>query len=413
MSGGSEERPPLGTGGAGEDRAGHQNITGDSLPRDAAGAYQNSLGPDTGAALDFLDHLCGDGLRVLTSILPDGGRTTTATFAPRDRDRMAAWIDERQGVQNIYFTVNALYGPVTSKPNKGAVSAIRAVHVDVDPRPGEPLDAERERAERLLREFDPAPTVIIDSGGGFQGFWLLDEECPVGGSAELARLFRRGAQPGARGALTDAEREEVDAHEARLWEVVEARNLKVEANLQADACHNADRIMRLPGTVNLPGDKKRKKGRTARVASVVFDDWARRHRLEDLAPAPKPSGNVGATRRAVTERPAVGVDLDALPVDDLCRRVIVNGHDPDNPTRWDGALDPDGTWRGDRSKAVFWVACEMARRGCSEAHMLGVLLDPDLAISCPIPDDHIDPRRSALFMARLILREVLDGRRAC
>ena len=32
---------------------------------------------------------------------------------------------------------------------------------------------------------------------------------------------------------------------------------------------------------------------------------------------------------------------------------------------------------------------------------------------CSIPDDHIDPRRSALFMARSILNEVRDGRSAC
>lgn len=32
---------------------------------------------------------------------------------------------------------------------------------------------------------------------------------------------------------------------------------------------------------------------------------------------------------------------------------------------------------------------------------------------CSIPDDHIDARRTALFMARSILREVRDGRRAC
>jgi hypothetical protein len=32
---------------------------------------------------------------------------------------------------------------------------------------------------------------------------------------------------------------------------------------------------------------------------------------------------------------------------------------------------------------------------------------------CSIPDDHIDPRRSALFMARSILREVREGVRAC
>jgi len=30
-------------------------------------------------------------------------------------------------------------------------------------------------------------------------------------------------------------------------------------------------------------------------------------------------------------------------------------------------------------------------------------------LTCSIPDDHIDPRRSGLFMARSILREVRDG----
>ena len=37
----------------------------------------------------------------------------------------------------------------------------------------------------------------------------------------------------------------------------------------------------------------------------------------------------------------------------------------------------------------------------------------ELHVSCSIPDDHIDPRRSALFMARSILREVRDGDTRC
>jgi len=39
--------------------------------------------------------------------------------------------------------------------------------------------------------------------------------------------------------------------------------------------------------------------------------------------------------------------------------------------------------------------------------------DKTLGSSCLIPDDYIDPRRSALFMARSILREVRDGRQVC
>jgi hypothetical protein len=35
------------------------------------------------------------------------------------------------------------------------------------------------------------------------------------------------------------------------------------------------------------------------------------------------------------------------------------------------------------------------------------------AVNCSIPDDHISPRRSSLFMARSVLNEVRDGRSAC
>jgi hypothetical protein len=38
---------------------------------------------------------------------------------------------------------------------------------------------------------------------------------------------------------------------------------------------------------------------------------------------------------------------------------------------------------------------------------------PGDAGMCFIPDDHIAPRRSALFMARSVLNEVRDGRSAC
>jgi len=39
--------------------------------------------------------------------------------------------------------------------------------------------------------------------------------------------------------------------------------------------------------------------------------------------------------------------------------------------------------------------------------------DADARRLCSIPDDHIDPRRSALFMARSVLREARDGDRTC
>jgi hypothetical protein len=32
---------------------------------------------------------------------------------------------------------------------------------------------------------------------------------------------------------------------------------------------------------------------------------------------------------------------------------------------------------------------------------------------CSVPDDHISPRRSALFMARSVLRDIRDGVQPC
>jgi len=50
-------------------------------------------------------------------------------------------------------------------------------------------------------------------------------------------------------------------------------------------------------------------------------------------------------------------------------------------------------------------------RHWSEAHGEG--LHRPLHDHCSIPDDHIDPRRSALFMARSIFGDARDGDRTC
>jgi len=193
--------------------------------------------PDSGAAIQFLQAWQEGGPWVLTSIAPDSGRTSTRTFHDGQEQKLRVWIDERQGRQNIYFSVNRLRWDVKKKAKKTDVSQVVALHVDVDPRPGEELGPERERALRMLREFTPPPTVIIDSGGGYQGFWVLREPIDVIGEDHMAEL--------------------------------EAYNRQLEVFLGGDHCHNIDRIMRLPGTINVPGEKKRRKGRQEALATVV------------------------------------------------------------------------------------------------------------------------------------------------
>ncbi|MEM6824443.1 MAG: primase-helicase family protein [Pseudomonadota bacterium] len=368
-----KETPGAGqrTGGKGE----HDNHHPDIIAPNIADLSQRGE-PDRllDEAVAFLMDWCRDGPWVLTSIVPDGG-TTTETFHATDASiaQMRTWIGARLGKQNIYFTVNRTYGDVESKPNKGAIAAIRAVHVDVDPRPGEDVGAERARAVCKLREYHPPPTVIIDSGGGMQGFWLSEDEADVGGSAELAHLFWRDAKPEVRGPLTETERAEVNAHKSRLAATVEGRNLKVEVSLQADACHNADRIMRLPGTVNVPNKKKRGRGRVPTVTSVFEAEWSRRYPLEAFPDVelPKRGDFNGNSVELPADLPKV--ELEKLQISDRCRMLIVNGDDPDDPTKYPS-----------RSEVLFAVLCEMVRAECSDEQMAAVILDREFEISAHV-----------------------------
>jgi len=354
----------------------------------------------TSDAVQFLQGWAPEGPWVLTSIVPDGGGITTATFGPATTAQMHQWIDARQGRQNIYFTVNAVFGDVEVKPNKGAISGICAIHVDVDPRPKEDPEAERERAFKLLRAYDPPPTVIIDSGGGAQGFWRLGGDVPTGGSRALSELVRRDSDKKAK-PLTPEERALVDAHLARLADLVERRNLAVETALQADACHNADRIMRLPGTINVPGEQKRKKGRTARLASVVEVDWTRLYSLDAFPRAPEVVASAG-TPPAGGQAPVVLSanlpridDLTSLGLDDKWQAIIVQGADPEEPGRW-----------ATRSEAVWAVMCHMVRAKCTDDQIAAVILDPDYKISGHVLDQKPSPER---YAARQIARARVEA----
>lgn len=373
--GGNEKRPPAGKREGAPEGDRRQLATGEKVPETGGARDHEHLLPDPDAAVAFLEAWRPGGPWVLTSIVPDG-KTTTATFPGTEAgvEQMRGWIDRRQGRENIYFTVNRTFGEHESKPKKLHIRAAHALHVDVDPRPGEDPEAEKERAVKLLREYKPAPTVIIDSGGGAQGFWLLD------GGVDLP------GEPG-----------DESRHHA-----VEDRNLRIEADLQADACHNIDRIMRLPGTINLPGEKKRKKGRVPCLASVVEANWDRRYRLEDFPPAPRGAQAAGGGAVAAVSAAELPEGLpDLMGAEDprllspsaLERAVIMHGLPPDDPGRFSS-----------RSEALFHVLCARVRAGVPDDVLAAMILDPDLGIS-----EHVlgqpKPRQ---YAARQIARAKAD-----
>ena len=176
---------------------------------------------------DFLERYRPGGPHCLTAIVPDGN-TETATFT--DPKQAEAWARERNvSGKNIYFHVNKVKANLKRKAAKEDISRIDFLHVDLDPRIGEELDAERERIRKRLNgslEVDciPAPSLVIDSGGGYAAYWRLAVPVEVGGDADK---------------IADVER----------------YNIELANRLGGDNCHDASRLMRLPGLTNWPNKK--------------------------------------------------------------------------------------------------------------------------------------------------------------
>lgn len=197
---------------------------------DQTNASNMALAPSEVNSVDFLEWMRPAGPWVLSAIVPDG-RITTLTFTSDKSEQMRQWIASRNGAENLYFQVNSSGDKkLAKKASKDDIVAADWLHVDVDPKFGEA------KADILARvqAFRLRPSAVIDSGGGYQAFWRV--------------------------ASTD----ELDD--------VEATNRWLAAELGGDHCHNIDRIMRLPGTTNVPNKKKRKVGREPCLAVVVWLD---------------------------------------------------------------------------------------------------------------------------------------------
>ncbi|MEA2754278.1 MAG: putative primase/helicase [Aliidongia sp.] len=210
---------------------------------------------DTEAAVNFLQKFRLAGTVCLVAIVPDGP-TEGRTFDISDQAALRAWIEERQGRKNLYFTVNEARRGLHKKPAKDDMITAHAIWIDVDPREEEEKTAggfERERvrlaalADELQHGAVP-PSFIIDSGNGHQFFWLLDQPCALDPAATA---------------------------------IVEALGKGLRMRYGGDAVENVDRIMRLPGTLNLPTKSKRERGRGPAVAKLVASA-GRRYSLPEL-----------------------------------------------------------------------------------------------------------------------------------
>lgn len=333
-------------------------------------APADNLKPDPDAAIDWLRWYEPEGPWVLTAILVDppskGRRTFTQTFGPKMEDNAHRWIDERNAGRvkhNVYFMVNRPFGPLDDRVAEKGVEEVPFLHADIDPKTGEDFAAGRRRIWKRLRDAPLPPSAIVDSGNGYQPYWRLDKSVYIGGNDD---------------AIAETK----------------AYNIYLRDQLGGDNCQDLSRILRLPGTINWPSAKKRGQGRVPRLASVVERHDDRVYPLAAFTPAPvsyESRGPADGAPHVQISENLPRIALDELPeaVTPRTRMLIVQGDDPDDPTRY-----------GSRSEVVWAVVCEMVRAGCTDDQIAAIITDPDYGISAHV----LAQKRSMEYPKRQIER---------
>ncbi len=356
-----------------------------------------SLTPQYGKTIEFLQLWCPEGRWVTTAIDPKKKRPLeTQTFEAADHAKCEEWLTKQGDLgMNLYFQVNPLRVVISGKglrPSREHVEKLVALHVDVDP-PTPPkellapdraadLDAfyagERERILGMLREPPsgiPPPTCINFSGGGFQAFWHLEVPRTLDGT-------------------------EADYEDAALY------NKRLEQVFRADPCHEVAHLMRLPGAINRPNEKKiKEKGRTARRAELIEWHPERVYGIgefekatDDAAPSPSATGHVVKLSTDVQRFSSVD-EIEQLKGKEYaqCRVVIVQGLDPDNP----GKHPSKSEWQ-------HFVCCEMVRAGCDDDTIYSVITDPEFGVSKTVLEKGRGAERYAVRQIERAREEAID-----
>lgn len=295
--------------------------------------------------ISFLKRVHPDRPWVLTAIEPSQKGIETRAFLPGQEAEAEAWIAENNGRRNLYWSVAEVLEPENKKAERENVKAVHWLHVDIDAGPGD-LVEELKRIKKLvttnLPTGVPKPTIVLFSGGGYQAFWQLDEPIPIHGNIEAA-------------------------NEAARY------NKQLELLFGGDSCHNVDRIMRLPGTMNIPNQRKIAKGRVPVEAEVVPGEGPI-YNLADFTPA----ADVGRTEAGEVEIsgnvPRLNIAQDIVTehgCPDRVAVIIANGRDPDQPKEGDNS----------RSAWLFDAVCQMVRANVPDDVIYGVITDPGFKIA--------------------------------
>lgn len=307
--------------------------------------------PDPDAAVAFLEALRPGGPWNVTAIVPDGP-ISSATFT--DHDEARAWIARHADRANLHFVPNPAPAPSGKggRVRKDDVPTIEYLHGDYDVdkiAKGQDLDGLSLPQRKAAVEDDMAfsgltPAMLIDSGGGLQGLWKLAEPLPA--TPENIE-WAEGANRWLAGKFAGGEPE----------------------------CANIDHLLRLPGTLNFPNEKKRKRGRTL-VATRLVSSTGELHDRAAFGQVAAPSKLAADIDLGV---PELVTDLDALAAEyGLPERLVTIIRD--------GRLPEPKHGDDSRSAWLFDATCGLARHGVPGEVIAGVLLNSEWGISASIYD---------------------------
>lgn len=315
----------------------------------------SNLKPDPSRAIEFIRWLTSEAPLHLESMANRGkAKPKAKAFGLSDHEQAVSFVasgnaDDVQ--RNMYFLPNAEF--LEGARKKENLSAVCFLHVDLDYKdyPGD----EDEQADFVIGILHddkkrpkgvPLPSAIWETGGGCQAVWKLDEPLDIQKAEELnkALLFVLQGGPGT---------------------------------------HNADRLLRLPWTMNWLNDKKRADGREPALA------WA--FEPMDLTKPPRTYA-VGDFRVKVpkevakpSEAAVAAVEIEPLPLPEHVGDVL-----PSDP-EWVEAImtgnNPPGKTYVSRSELVYAAVFWMLKKGMQPGHVLSIIMSPDVGISAHVLDN--------------------------
>ncbi len=281
------------------------------------------------------------GLQNLVAIGPNGEAPSGATFdMPGEIDQALEWANDRnRSGQNLYFSVNPVKRRIAKKATKDDIACVDYAHLDLDP--DWTLGYEKGRQKLLgepLARLATTATSVVDSGNGLGAFWRLLEPQNI------------------------KEGEEINARLIALYG-------------GDTGTGNADRLMRLPGTLNHAGKSKQAKGYPMQTTAKVLHVSGRLMTAEvvrSLPPVPVKAA-IAADCDAGPDYCHLG-DTDAAAA--LCRLHETLDKDPALRSRWQGDL----LGLRDRSRSGYDMSlmAMLKSRGFTYSEAVSLLVDADL-----------------------------------